>query len=191
MNSPLDTPIDPVRRRRSRLMLVGVFALFTLPFFAAALLHLSGWKPSDTRNRGELLSPMVPLQDLQLVRADGTPYAWSPYDRRWQVAVLATPGCAQVCVDLVEGLDKVWQLQGRRADRLDVLWFGAVPDGAVPFRRFVPMRPDADLAARLPGLATQGRPSAYLIDPNGNVALRYGADFDVADLREDVARMLK
>lgn len=191
MNTPLEPSIDPVRRRRSRLMLVGVFALFTLPFLAAAVLHLSGWKPTDTRNRGELLSPMVQLEDLQLERADGTPYAWAPYDRRWQVAVVATPGCAQVCVELIDGLDKVWQLQGRRADRLDVLWFGAVPEGAVPFRRFVPMLPNAELAARLPGLATQGRPNAYLVDPNGNVALRYGADFDVADLREDAARMLK
>lgn len=195
MNTPIDPSgaplIDPARRRRARIGLIALFTLFVLPFAAAAILHLNGWRPTDTRNRGELLAPMVDLREMDLQRADGTPYPWEPYERRWQIAVVATPDCAQVCVELIEGLDKVWQLQGRRADRLDVLWFGEVPAGAMPFRRFVPMRAHPDAIARLPGLATQGRPNAYLIDPNGYVTLRYGADFDVADLREDVARMLK
>lgn len=191
MTIPSSRSIDPARRRRTRLALIGLFALFVLPFAAAALLHLSGWRPTQTRNHGELLSPVVDLRDLALQRANGSTYAWEPFERRWQIAVLATPDCGQDCIDLIEGLDKVWQLQGRRADRLDVLWFGPVPEGAVHFRRFVPMRPDTTLAARLPRVATHGRPNAYLIDPSGYAVLRYDADFDVAHLREDVTRMLK
>lgn len=192
-STPPATPpaVDPARRRRARIGLIALFALFVLPFLAAATLHLSGWRPTDTRNHGQMLSPLVPLDDLALQRADGSAYAWEKYERRWQVLVVAPSGCAQACVDLIAGLDKVWQLQGRRADRLDVMWFGPVPEGALRFRRFVPMREDPALAARLPGLATSGAPNAYLVDPAGYVVLRYDAGFDVAQLREDAARMLK
>ena len=60
-----------------------------------------------------------------------------------------------------------------------------------PFRRLVLMRADEALESRLPGLRHDGAPSAWLIDPAGFVALRYPPGFDVAHLREDVARMLK
>ena len=126
-----------------------------------------------------------------LQRADGTAYAWEPVERRWRIAVVAPSDCTQACVELIAGLDKVWQLQGRRADRLDVLWLGPVPDGAIAFRRFVPMPRDEGVAAQLPRLARTGAPNAYLVDPRGFVALRYPPGFDVAHLREDVAHLLK
>lgn len=189
MNS--ETGFDPAVRRRNRIMLVALAALFLLPFVAATLLHLSGWSPQDTRNRGELLEPPVPLSDLELHQADGSIYQWAPQERRWQIAVLPPPDCGAACGELIAGLDKVWRLQGRRADRLQVLWFGAVPADAVVFRNFVPMRPDATLAQRMPGLASSGAPTVYLYDPAGFLVMRYAPGFDLADLRADIAQLLK
>jgi len=176
---------------RSRLVLLLLAALFLAPPIGAWLLYRSGWQPQQTRNRGELLQPPIDLGEMRLVRADDTPYDWEPAARRWRVVVVPPAACAKECADLVAGLDKVWQLQGRRADRLDVLWFGAVPEGAVAFRRFVPMQRSEAFEARLPRLAREGAPNAYLIDPRGFVALRYAPGFDVAHLREDVAQLLK
>ena len=180
-------------RKRSRLVLLLLAVLFAAPVVAAMVLHAIGWEPTKTRNHGTLLQPPPDLRALTLVRADGTNYEWAPRDRRWRIAVVPPAGCAQACVDLVAGLDKVWQLQGRRADRLDVLWFGDVPAGAAPFRRFVPMKADAAFAAQLPDAApnARGEPPLYLIDPSGFVAMRYAPGADVAGVREDVARMLK
>lgn len=175
---------------RSRFLLLLLAALFAAPVLVAVLLHASGWEPSRTRNHGELLRPALDLRDAALRRADGSPYAWEPEARRWRIVVVPTADCPD-CAGLVAGLDKVWQLQGRRADRLDVLWFGPLPAGAQPFRRLVLMQPDAAFAARLPRLATQGAPNAYLLDPQGFLALRYEPGFDVAHLREDVAQLLK
>lgn len=176
---------------RSRLTLLLLVLLFAAPITIAIVMHASGWQPGQTRNHGELLRPALDIRDLELRRADGTPYAWEPGERRWRIAVDPPRDCAQACVELIAGLDKVWQLQGRRADRLDVLWFGPVPEGARPFRRFVPMQPHEALRARLPRHVDHGTPGAYLIDPSGYVALRYAPGFDVAHLREDVARLLK
>lgn len=178
-------------QNRSRLMLLVLAALFAAPLVGAIVLHASGWQPASTRNHGELLRPAIDASDLELLRADGSRYDWQPAARRWRVAVVPPSGCTQECSALIDGLDKVWQLQGRRADRLDVLWFGPVPPDATPFRRFVPMQRSDALAARLPRLPTQGAPGAYLVDPAGFVALRYAPGFDVAHLRADVAQLLK
>ena len=176
---------------RSRLILLLLVLLFAAPITVAIVLHASGWEPSQTRNHGELLRPALDIRDVALHRADGSDYPWEPGERRWRIAVYPPADCTQACVELIDGLDKVWQLQGRRADRLDVLWFGKVPEDAVAFRRFVPMRADEALLARLPQNATSGAPSAFLIDPSGYLAMRYAPGFDVAHVREDVARLLK
>jgi hypothetical protein len=178
------------RQLRSRLLLVLLAALFAAPVLVAVVLHASGWEPAQTRNHGELFRPALDLTGVALRRADGSPYAWEPRARRWRIVVVPTADCAR-CAELLAGLDKVWRLQGRRADRLDVLWFGPLPEGAQPFRRLVAMQPDPAFAARLPGLATQGAPNAYLLDPQGFLAMRYPPGFDVAHLREDVAQLLK
>lgn len=180
-------------RKRSRLVLLLLAVLFAAPVVAAIVLHAIGWEPARTRNHGTLLQPPPDLRGLELRRADGSRYEWAPRDRRWRIAVLPPPDCTRVCVDLIAGLDKVWQLQGRRADRLDVLWFGELPAGAVPFRRLVVMRPDATFAATLPDAQPDaaGQPPLYLIDPTGFLAMRYAPGADIAGVREDVARLLK
>ena len=180
-------------RTRSRLTLLLLLALFGAPLLAAIVLHAIGWEPTQTRNHGTLLQPPPDLREFAPLRADGTRYEWSPQDRRWRIAVLPPASCTQACVELIASLDKVWQLQGRRADRLDVLWFGEVPPGAVPFRRFVPMRRDSSLVSQLPEAQpdAQGRPPLYLIDPSGFLAMRYAPGADVAGVREDIARLLK
>ena len=182
-----------VPRNRSRLTLILLALLFAAPIVAAMLLHASGWEPAQTRNHGEMFRPALDVRDARLLRADGSDYAWEPRERRWRLAVLPPAHCAAACVELVAGLDKVWQLQGRRADRLDVLWFGELPAGAVPFRRLVAMKSDSAFAARLPRNEAdeQGRPPLYLIDPSGYVAMRYPPGADVAGVREDIARLLK
>jgi hypothetical protein len=181
------------KRKRSRLMLVLLAVLFAAPVVAAIVLHAIGWEPTKTRNHGTLLQPPPDLRAMQLQRADGTRYEWEPQARRWRIAVVPPALCDRVCVDLVSSLDKVWQLQGRRADRLDVLWFGELPADAVAFRRLVPMKPDAAFVASLPDADAdaRGQPPLYLIDPSGFLAMRYAPGADVAGVREDVARLLK
>jgi hypothetical protein len=46
---------------------------------------------------------------------------------------------------------------------------------------------DAATVARLPGSA----PTILLVDPLGNLVLRYGADPDIKGLAKDMTRLLK
>lgn len=174
---------------RSRLTLLLIAGCFLLPFIAAAVLFFSGWQPAGRRNYGELLEP--PLQVGTVMRADGTPFAWQPEANRWRFVVVAPAGCVpQVCARTLDTLRRLWIGQGRKADRIEVLWFGDVPKGPT-FRSFVPMQADAKLLAKLPEAAHADAVPVYLVDPDGYLVLHYRPGFDPAGVRKDLGKLVK
>ena len=194
--SPHEPRVPIAERNRNRTMLLVIVALFLGSFALAGVLRFSGWKPEGLRNRGELLQPPADLRGVQLVRADGSAYPWNPVERSWRVLV-APPagGCGDGCDTLAQQLDLVWQLFGKDADRVDVLWVGTPPAVAAGRREFVAIQPVPGLRERLPRAdGASGEPAGvpvYVVDPNGFVILRYAAGFDPGDLRTDMARLLK
>ena len=98
---------------------------------------------------------------------------------------------AAACAQLLQGLDKVWRLMGKDADRVHLLWAAALPTGATLPGEVRQLLMDARLqAALLQPEGAQGD-AAWLVDPNGFVVLRYAPGFDPGDLRTDLARLLK
>ena len=184
---------EPTRpsQTRSRLILVLVVAMFFSSFFVAAFLRFTGWQPSGTRNHGELLHPPIALGGLRLLRVVGSPYAWQPEQHRWRLLVVAPEGCTTACAKVLDELHRLWLLQGRKADKLDVLWFGPLPAQGPRFRRLVPMKPSTELVAALPDAGRADAVPAYLVDPGGFVALRYPAGFDPAGVKKDLGKLLK
>lgn len=191
----------PEQVRRNRGMLLLIVALFFGSLLLAGLLRFSGWRPAGTKNAGELLAPPSDLRALTPTLLDGRAYAWEPRARRWRIVVAPPADCMNACARVAEQIDIVWQLMGKDADRVDVLWI--CPDGTcdvpAPLAREQALRrvrgTDA-LRAGLPrnavdtGTLARGLP-AYVIDPNGFVILRYAPGFEPAGLRADLAKLLK
>jgi hypothetical protein len=176
---------------RSRLTLLLIAAMFLGSFFIAAVLRFSGWAPGQGRNFGELLQPPTDLSAVQMLRADGSPYAWAPEQNTWRIVVVPAPDCSDACAKTLDTLHRIWLIQGRKADRLDVLWFGPLPANAPRFRRLVPMQASAALEAALPERASADAVPVYLIDPSGFLALHYRAGFDPTGLKKDLGKLLK
>jgi hypothetical protein len=192
---------SPQDVRRNRGMLLLIVALFFGSLLLAGILRFSGWRPAGTKNFGELLSPPADLRAQAPVLLDGGTYAWEPAARRWRIVVAPPAGCAATCPRIARQLDIVWQLMGKDADHVDVLWI--CPDDAC----FVPeplahrpalrrVRGSDALRAGLPrsavdtGTLLRGLP-VYVVDPNGFVILRYAPGFDPAGLRADLAKLTK
>ncbi len=185
-------------RGRNRTMLVVIFGLFFGGMLIAGLLRFSGWRPEGMKNKGEMLQPYVDLRDYTPTLASGDTYRWNASPRTWRI-VVSPPECEgarrEACGKLLHQLDTVWQLMGKDADRVHVLWIGELPTGvAMPTEVHV-LRGDAVLPAQLPQgkgmMQRQVGDAAWLVDPNGFVVLRYAAGFDPGDLRTDLARLLK
>ena len=184
-------PSQPNSQFRSRLTLLLIVAMFLSSFAIAAFLRFTGWTPAQSRNYGELLQPPVDLRAAKLLRADGQPYSWSPEKNLWRIVVVPTDDCTKTCAVTLDALHRIWLNQGRKADRIDVLWFGPLPTEGPRFRKLIAMRPDVTLSAALPEAASADALPVYLIDPSGFVALHYRAGFDPIGLRKDLGKLVK
>ena len=188
------TPDELRIRRRNRWTLVALCALFFGGMLLAGALRFSGWRPAGMKNHGELLQPPTDLRGVtpQLVR--GGAYAWNPAARTWRIAVVARDcdgARAAACAKLLHQLDIVWQLMGKDADRVHVLWIGALPQGAPRPATLRQLRADAALRDALPRADVPAGDVVYVLDPNGFVVLRYAPGFDPGGLRTDLSRLLK
>ena len=175
---------------KSRLILLLVAAMFFSSFGIAAFLRFSGWTPAHGKNYGQLLNPPIDLSATKLLRADGSVYAWEPDRNRWRFIVVPAPNCTLACERVLDQLHRLWLTQGRKANQIDVLWFGELPTKGERFRRLVAMKPDAALAV-LPDAARADALPIYLADPGGFVALHYPAGFDPAGVKKDLGKLIK
>jgi len=188
MNMPVSAP----ERTRNRLLLILIFVIFLGSAGVAVLLRLSGWQPSGMGNHGQLLSPPVDLRQVVPELADGTGgYAWQPTEKIWRIVLAPPANCGVLCVLLSAELDKVWQLMGRQADHVHILWIGEVPDGVVRNTAWQVLAESPTLRAGLPGVDDPAGVPVYIIDPNGFVMMRYAPGVDSGYLREDLVKLLK
>ena len=177
--------------RRGRGKLIALFVMFFGSMLVAGILRFSGWQPAANRNHGELLSPPADLRAITPHLADGRAYAWEPARRTWRIVLAPRADCAPACVALARDLDKVWQLFGHDADKVEVLWIGTPPAGLPPMPALRVLQADQALRAALPRVDDANGAPVYVVDPNGFVVLRYTPGFDPGGLRQDVAKLLK
>jgi hypothetical protein len=196
------TPDELRTRQRNRWTLLALCALFFGGLLLAGALRFSGWRPAGMKNHGELLQPPADLRAVTPKLLDGTAYAWAPINRVWRVTIAPPADCGAECTKAAEDIYKVWELLGREATRVDVLWLCPsmaaceLPSNAPKLATLRLLQADAGLRAKLPrvDLVTfnghRGVP-VYVVDPNGFVILRYAAGSDPGDLRSDLAKLLK
>lgn len=186
---------DALRRRNRRVLLL-IVGLFAGSLLLAGALRLSGWRPSGMKNHGELLDPPGDLRRVTPALVEGGRYEWKPIERTWRIVLAPPVHCTDECARLARDIDTVWQLFGKDADDVDVLWVcEATPCGPPPGAP----RPASLHAVRASPALREGLPRVddprgvpvYVIDPNGFVILRYAPGFDPAGLRADLAKLLK
>lgn len=176
---------DARRVRRNRLLLVGLFAIAIVPLFGAYWLYESSrsGKPWGTTNRGELLDPVVSVAELKLSAVDGKA---SMVSGHWWLVVVESDGCAIECQDAVHQLHQLHILLGRDASRVrrSLVALGSTPlDEAVAKNYPELVLFEAPMDALRPGV--------YIVDPLGNVVLRYGYREADKPVLEDMKQLLK
>lgn len=196
-----DDPTVSHHRNRNRMLLLLLFVMFFGSMLVAGLLRFSGWRPQGMKNNGELLEPPGDVRALSPRLLDGGEYVWKAGERTWRIVVAPPADCGAECEALAREIDTVWQLFGKDANDVHVLWLCPTQACQWPAPAQRPatlhlLQPDARLRAALPRVddrgsgAVRGVP-AYVIDPYGFVILRYPPGFDPAGLRTDVARLVK
>jgi hypothetical protein len=182
---------------RSALVLIA--ALFIGPLIAAWLMYAGviEFKPAQTRNLGQLVEPPVPLDwsSAGFVFEVDSGVA-DRFLRHWVVLHPVSQPCGEACEEALVDLRQVHRASGRHQDR--ILLAVLVPPGlsvsdrerlAAIYDRFMLVADDRQALGRALGAAGPGG-SNYLVDPLGNIMMRYEAGTDPNHLKQDLKRLL-
>ncbi|HTI96683.1 MAG TPA: hypothetical protein VL425_09270 [Rudaea sp.] len=179
------------KSNRGRLVLVGIAVLFAIPLAAAFLLRGSDWQPARTLQSGILVQPPRNVSAAPVTLADGSRYAWQDPQYRWTLVMLPGSACAQNCQTRLDEALRMRITLGRNADRLRVLYLG--PALAADFLGTrASLAAGRDDSGAFAFARAQGADdlALALVDPRGQLMLRYADGYSAQGLRSDVVKIL-
>jgi len=180
-------------QRNAKITLAALILVCTLPVIASYLAFYV-WKPQDQVNYGQLIAP-TPLPEATLVVPEGRP----PVDRatlngHWTLVYAGPAACGEACREALYATRQTRVAQGKEMDRVARLWL--VTDAEQPnaevlatHRELQVAHADAAWLALLPG-AEHGV-HVFLVDPLGNVMMRFPEQADIKLVIKDLQRLLK
>ncbi|WP_433768307.1 hypothetical protein [Pseudomonas putida] len=188
MNPPsMSEAKTPATRRKGRiqllLILLGVIGPMIL---ATGMYKLQFWVPEGRSYHGELIGNGQSRADLG-VQAD---------EQRWQLLVTAPQECAVDCQQLVYLARQIQIGLGKDASRASHAIATAQPlsgDYDAKLTREYPQlqRYPLDLGTYRKTSTEQTLPHLWIVDPHGNLVLRYDPSVKGKDLLNDLRHLLK
>ena len=187
----------PAQRRRQRLKLLGILLVCAAPVIASYLAYYV-MPPLGRTNFGDLIEPQRTIPNLRLAGADGAAFRFESLRGRWVLLQFDSGRCDPACVDKLYAMRQQRTMTGKDRERVERVWL--IGDAAVPadtlaidYAGTVVLRADpAELAPVFP--IESGRrleDYLYLIDPRGNLMMRFPATGEPARIRKDLGRLLK
>jgi cytochrome oxidase Cu insertion factor (SCO1/SenC/PrrC family) len=189
----MSDPADGRRRASARRTLVLLALVCAAPVVASYVAYY--WlRPAAHVNYGELLEAK-PAPEIAGVGDDGAPWRLSSVRGRWVLLVAGDAACDARCEGALYATRQARTIQNREQERIVRVLLQ--PTGAPPL--------DAPRLAQHPGLVivraspaqrsllpgSSDATSIYLVDPLGNLVLRYPADPDIKRLAKDLERLLR
>jgi len=179
---------DAARRRSARRTLLALVLVGLLPFAGSWLLYWL-WEPDARVNYGELITPL-PLADTR------APAELRDLRGKWVFLTVDSGACDKHCRRKLYAMRQVRLTQGQNMERIERAWI--IDDATLPLAQLtaeyagtrIVQAQGSDLLSKLP-VATALRDHIYLIDPLGNVMLRYPRDADPSRMKKDLTRLLK
>lgn len=188
-------------QKRSMWPLWLLVAIFGLPLVVAYTMYFGGWMPSVTSNKGELVHPAQPVPEMEFRTPEDAPLAFSSLQPQWIMITVSDNGCQQECRERVYDLRQIWKAlaAGRKnVERLLVLR-GYKPDADLikyfmDYKEMVVAIADEavyDGLMRLLAQSGEVRPgTVFLVDPMGNLMMRYLPEQPARDILQDMEHLL-
>lgn len=209
---PDGAPPDPARqRRRQRLKLLLILAVCASPVLASYFIYYVV-RPQGRTNHGDLIEPQRPVaamggRALGAAAAGGTLVAdtdpqagrLAAFAGRWVMLAAAQGVCDKACAERLWVIRQVRLTTGKDQDRIErVLLLSA--DAPLPPPALLAEHPGLHLIRAdagldwLPVSAAAGDAPAdhiYIVDPHGNLMMRFVRGADPSKMKKDVARLLR
>jgi len=186
------------KQTRGRWKLFAILAVCAAPL-AASYLTYYVIKPQARTNYGTLLDPRnYPMPALNATALDGAPMGLDAYQGRWIMLQVDSAECAQACQTKLFEMRQLRLTQGRERTRVERVWLvtDQQPIETMLLReydgtRLLRVKPEV-LKNWLPTEAgTTVADHIYMIDPLGNLMMRFPKDADPNKIKKDLTRLLK
>jgi cytochrome oxidase Cu insertion factor (SCO1/SenC/PrrC family) len=180
--------------RRSRTSLWLIAALCVMPVLASYIAFYFA-PPGKYTNYGDLLETR-PLPEARLRLVDGSAFEWGRLKGKWVLLMVDSGSCDDFCRRKLFTLRQLRLTQGKDMERIERVWL--INDDAVPpaaalseYRGTWLVRAGGgELLTQLPA-AHSLTDHIYIVDPLGNLVLRYPRDADPGRIVKDLTRLLK
>jgi len=177
--------MKPARHAMVPLLLA---ALFFAPWLLAwALYHHADLVPRSGLQQGELLLPLQPLALPPLTEADGAVFDTAIFRGRWTLLYRRNDRCDSECRQVLTTLQNVRLAQGEAMSRVQRVLVLATPLKADEAQELSASDLRVVTATHWP----LPHDWIYLLDPQGNMVLRYRPGFEPRGLLNDLQRLLR
>jgi hypothetical protein len=186
-------------QQSGRWKLLLVIAVCAAPLIASYLTYYV-IKPQGRTNYGALLDPRAyPIPPaLGITALDGKPAGLAAFKGKWIMLQSGVAECLEPCRKQLFAMRQLRLMQGKEMERIERVWLitDSAPLDTVLMREFDGTRmlrvAPAALAGWLPVAAGgQAADHIYLIDPLGNLMMRFPKDADPGKVKKDLAKLLK
>ena len=183
--------ITPRTLKRKLLLLM---ALMIAPIALSYLLFFWG-APSGRVNYGELIEVKV-LPDIALRKTDGVTFNISQLRGKWIMLVVDSGMCDESCRKKLYFMRQVRLMQKTEMGRIERVWL--IDDDKIPksgilkdFKGTVLINAKgSEMLKAIPAKISQ-HDHIYMIDPLGNLMMRFPKDVDPSRMAKDLKRLLK
>lgn len=156
-------------------------------------------KPQSRTNYGDLLDPRnYPIPALGTTLLDGKPITLDAYKGKWMMLQVDKAECAAACQTKLYDMRQLRLTQGKNMDRIERVWLitDDQPLDTILIREYDGthmLRVNVQALKKwLPvDAGTTIADHIYLIDPLGNLMMRYPKDADPNKIKKDLGKLLK
>lgn len=181
-------------RAANRKPMIWIMLFCASPFVLATLFYFI-WKPGAAHTVGVFLDPKTALE-APLSTTQGAAAPLSQLRGKWLLLTVTGERCTAQCLDTLYRGRQFRMAQAEYMERIQRVLLARSPqaaaDGAGRLEEaLVRIETDGALSRQLPAGPAGQEGAVYLIDPNGNLVMRYDAGVDPVKAIRELKKIIK
>lgn len=199
----MNSDMTPAIKKRNKFYGLLIIAAIVLPMVLAYLIFKTGIGfPSATSNKGDLLVPPQPIQQLNLEEKDNFfETLYSSDKKRWRILIPVSKVCDETCEAHLYLSRQVHIRLAEKAYRVERVLLLLDPFSEIELDKLKQEHPETLLVqsntaslntwlleTKLPASAEN---YFYLVDQEGFAMMRYNREHSGQDLLDDIKKLLK
>jgi len=188
------------RTRLGRWKMIAVMLVCAAPVVASYFTYYV-IRPEGRRNFGELIDPQRPLPEQAGAGLDGKTVSLAELKGQWLLLSVGGGNCQAACVQQLYLQRQLREGLGKDKDRIDRVWLvndaqPVAPELLPGLKEATVLRVPPDVLDRwlTPAARHAITEHLYLVDPLGNLMMRFPANLDVAtaaQAKRDLERLMR